>query len=178
MTVRIELEPWEYEHASQVGIRRYAENWGKADAKHYDHFRMEDNRTAQVAAAVCELAVAKAINQYWGGHVWSGSKHKQYKDLPDVGTNIEVRRIRTSPDAAVRKRQLGKGLILFVAQPEPPELRSIDILGWIDHDEAWEKGKPSSYAPDSTRNIASTLLKSVTEFEGYNNNGQWQEEKT
>ena len=66
MTVRIELEPWEYEHASQVGIRRYAENWGKADAKHYDHFRMEDNRTAQVAAAVCELAVAKAINQYWG----------------------------------------------------------------------------------------------------------------
>lgn len=178
MTVRIELEPWEYEHASQVGIRRYAENWGKADAKHYDHFRMEDNRTAQVAAAVCELAVAKAINQYWGGHVWSGSKHKQYKDLPDVGTNIEVRRIRTSPDAAVRKRQLGKGLILFVAQPEPPELRSIDILGWIDHDEAWEKGKPSSYAPDSTRNIASTLLKSVTEFEGYNKNGQWQEEKT
>ena len=178
MTVRIELEPWEYEHASQVGIRRYAENWGKADAKHYDHFRMEDNRTAQVAAAVCELAVAKAINQYWGGHVWSGSKHKQYKDLPDVGTNIEVRRIRTSPDAAVRKRQLGKGLILFVAQPEPPELRSIDILGWIDHDKAWELGKPSSYAPDSTRNIASTLLKSVTEFEGYNNNGQWQEEKT
>ena len=169
MVVRIDLEPWEYEWANAVGIRRYAENWGKPDAKHYDAFRMEDNRTAQVAATVCELAVAKVTNQYWGGHVWPQGKHKEYKDLPDVGTNIEVRRIRTSPDAAVRKKQLGKGLILFVAQPDPPELRSVDILGWIDHDEAWELGKPSSYAPDTTRNIASTLLKSVTEFATYSN---------
>ena len=86
-----------------------------------------------------------------------------------MGTNIEVRRIRTSPDAAVRKKQLGKGLILFVAQPEEPELRSVDILGWMDYDEAWEQGKPSSYAPETTRNIASTLLKSVTEFATYSN---------
>ena len=169
MVVRIDLEPWEYEWANAVGIRRYAENWKAPDAKHYDAFRMEDNRTAQVAATVCELAVAKVTNQYWGGHVWPQGKHKEYKDLPDVGTNIEVRRIRTSPDAAVRKKQLGKGLILFVAQPQPPELRSVDILGWIDHDEAWEQGKPSSYAPETTRNIASTLLKSVTEFATYSN---------
>jgi len=53
-----------------------------------------------------------------------------------------------------------------VAQPEPPELRSVNVLGWIDHDEAWELGKPSSYAPDTTRNIASTLLKSVACFGG------------
>ena len=170
MVVRIDLEPWEYEHANAVGIRRYAENWKAPDAKHYNNpFALQDNRTALVAASVCELAVAKVINQYWGGHVWPHAKHKEYKDLPDVGTNIEVRRIRTSPDAAVRKKQLGKGLILFVAQPQPPELRSVDILGWIDHDEAWEQGKPSSYAPETTRNIASTLLKSVTEFATYSN---------
>jgi len=164
--MRVDLEPWEYEWANAVGIRRFAENWGKADAEHYDSSRMEDNRTAQVAATVCELAVAKVTNQFWSGHVWPQGKHKEYKDLPDVGTNIEVRRIRTSPDAAVRKRQLGKGLILFVAQPEPPELRTVNVLGWIDHDEAWELGKPSSYAPDTTRNIASTLLKSVACFGG------------
>ena len=162
----IKLEAWEYEWATHVGCRRFIENWEKQDASHYKREYMEDDRTAQVAAAVGELAVAKVTNQFWSGHVWPQGKHKEYKDLPDVGTNIEVRRIRTSPDAAVRKRQLGKGLILFVAQPEPPELRSIDILGWIDHDEAWELGKPSSYAPDTTRNIASTLLKSVTEFAG------------
>ena len=167
--ILIKLEAWEYEWATHVGCRRFIENWEKQDASHYKREYMEDDRTAQVAAAVWELAVAKVTNQFWSGHVWPQGKHKEYKDLPDVGTNIEVRRIRTSPDAAVRKKQLGKGLILFVAQPQPPELRSVDILGWIDHDEAWEQGKPSSYAPETTRNIASTLLKSVTEFATYSN---------
>lgn len=58
----ITLDPWEYEWASHVGIRRFTANWGKKDAAHYDPARMEDNRTAQVAAAVAEIAVAKATN--------------------------------------------------------------------------------------------------------------------
>ena len=57
--MQIELDPWEYEHALHVGARRFIENWGKADAAHYDKKRMEDNRTALAAASVGELAVAK-----------------------------------------------------------------------------------------------------------------------
>jgi len=29
----ITLEPWEYEHANQVGIRRYTANWTKQNAQ-------------------------------------------------------------------------------------------------------------------------------------------------
>ncbi len=157
----IELEPWEYEWASHVGARRFIENWGKRDAAHYDKKRMEDDRTAQVAACVGELAVAKATNQYWSGHVWHKSDHETYKHLPDVGTNTEVRRIRTSPSGAVRKRQLGKGLQLFIVRPVPPEFRAVELLGWIDHDEAWELGEPSNYDPEGTRLIGEEHLSPV-----------------
>lgn len=152
MTIRISLEPWEYEWASHIGARRYIENWGKQNAPHYKQQRMEDDRTAQVAACVCELAVAKHTNRYWSGHVWTAKDHNKYKDaIADVGHNIEVRRLRTRDTAAVRRHQVGKGLVLFVARPIMPELREVDIYGWIHYDEAWELADPSDYDPENTR---------------------------
>jgi hypothetical protein len=162
--ITVNLEPWEYEWASHVGARRFIENWGKRNAPHYDKNRMEDDRTAQVAACVGELAVAKATNQYWSGHVWHKSDHKENKHLPDVGTNIEVRRVRTSSNGAVRRRQLDKGLVLFVVRPVMPEMRAVEILGWLDHDEAWELGVPSGYDPEGTRVVAPERLHSVTKY--------------
>jgi len=151
---KIILSTWEYEWASHVGARRYIENWDRPNAAYYDPSRMEDDRTAQVAACVAELAVAKFVNQYWSGHVWHSSEHRRYKDLPDVGTNIEVRRLRTKESAAVRKHQVGKQLILFVAKPILPELREVIIYGCRDYDEAWDLGVPSTYDAHKTRELA------------------------
>ena len=122
---------------------------------------MEDDRTAQVAAAIGELAVARVTNQYWGGHVWAGNRHQENRGRADVGHNIEVRRVRSSNNVAVRRRQLGKGLILFVVRPVPDEFRTVEMLGWIDHDEAWELGEPSGYDPENTRVIAANNLRSI-----------------
>lgn len=154
----VDLEPWEYAHACDVGIRRFTANWGRGDAEYYNRGRMEDDRTAQVAAAICELAVAKHTNRYWPGHVWHASDHDKYEDAPDVGRNIEVRRIRTGTSAAVRKHQLGRGLVLWVAKPIPPEFTQVELYGWMHYDEAWEKGRPSKYAPQSTRVIDVSML--------------------
>ena len=147
----ITLEPWEYIHACNVGISRFAANWGKNDAPHYKKELMEDDRTAQVASAICELAVAKATNRYWSGHVWHQSEHARYRDVVDVGRNIEVRRVRNGETAAVRLHQLGDGLILFVARPEPPEFLEVEVWGWIDYDAAWDLAEPAHYDPDRTR---------------------------
>lgn len=157
--ILITLEPWEYEWASHVGTRRYIENWGKQDASHYDKFRMEDNRTAQVAACVGELSVAKHTNRYWSGHVWNTKEHNKYKKGPDVGTNIEVKSLRTRDAAAVRRKDLGKGLVLFVARPIRPELRTCEIHGWIDYDQAWDMGTPADYDTENTRLIHIKYLK-------------------
>lgn len=148
MTV-VHLEPWEYEHASAVGIRRFTERWGSSNAAHYDSARMEDDRTAQVAAAVCELAVAKHTNQYWGGHVWHASDHPKYRDIADVGTNVEVRRVRTRDGVALRRRQVGTGLVLWAAKAVEPEFRAVELWGWIDYDLGWALSEPSSFDDDT-----------------------------
>ena len=144
----IRLERWEYEHASSVGIRRFTERWGSVNAAHYNAERMEDDRTAQVAAAIAELAVAKWTNRYWSGHVWSAADHAKFRHLPDVGRNIEVRRVRSRGGVAVRRHQVGKGLVVWAAQPVAPEFRTVELWGWIDYDEGWSIGDPSGFSDD------------------------------
>lgn len=153
--VLIELEPWEYEHACDVGIRRYTANWNKQDAPHYANKKLqEDNRTAQVASAICELAVAKHTNRYWSGHVWHATEHQKYRHIPDVGKNIEVRRLRTRDEAAVRKHQNNiEKLVLWVAKPVMPELRQVHLYGWIKQTDAWQQGTTSDYDPENTKTI-------------------------
>lgn len=145
----IKLDPWEYEHACNVGIRRFTERWDTPNAAYYDSSRMEDDRTAQVAACIAEIAVAKRTNQYWSGHVWKATEHHTYKHLADVGRNIEVRRVRTRPGVAVRKHQVGKGLILWAAKPIAPEFTSVEMWGWLDYDTAWNLGEPSGFNDDT-----------------------------
>lgn len=155
----IDLAPWEYEWASHVGARRYIENWGNPDAAYYSRERMEDDRTAQVAACCAELAVAKYANRYWSGHVWHRSEHGKHRNTADVGVNIEVRRLRTKETAAVRKRQLGQNLVLFVAKPVMPEFRQVIIYGYLDYDTAWSLAVPTEYDPEKTRELGPEFLK-------------------
>jgi len=158
MTI-VTLDPWEYEWASHVGIGRFTANWGKRDAVHYDKSRMEDDRTAQVAGAVAELAVAKFTNRYWAGTVWRADQHDAEKWRPDVGRNIEVKRVRTR-DAAVRRRQVGHGIVLWVAKPIAPEFREVEIWGWISVDEAWDRGIPAGYdKTGNTKTVPRELLR-------------------
>lgn len=144
-----------------VGSRRYAENWSKADAPHYDRARMEDDRTAEQAGAVCELAVAKHTNRFWSGHVWHASEHEKYRKVADVGHNIEVRRVRNpNRNGAVRRHQVGKGLVLWVCYARGPEFREVEMWGWIPYDEGWEKGIVADYDKNgNTRMVPRELLR-------------------
>jgi hypothetical protein len=128
----ITLSPWEYERAFAVGVGRFTANWGTADAPYYDRRRMEEDRNAQPAAAICELAVAKYTNQYWHGGVWHRTDHGRYKSLADVGSVIEVRRVRTAN--AVKVRSKDKGKIVWAARLADDEYRSVELLGFISAD--------------------------------------------
>ena len=150
----IQLETWEYEWAAAVAMRRTTSNWNKQDAAHYnDKSKMEDNRTANHAATLCELAVAKATNQYWSGSAWCSHDQKKYGSVTiDVGRNIEVKRSRTKDDISIRDGQYGLGMILFVARPAAPEFKTVDIWGWIEFDKAWDLGEPV-YGKNNVREI-------------------------
>ena len=129
----IELHPWEYERGFHIGIARFTANWGRPDAPHYDRSRMEEDRKAQAAAALCEIAVARHTNQYCHGHVWHWSDRHKYKHLADVGEDIEVRRIRTADGVPIRKSDKGK--TVWAARPADAEYRTIELLGYVSADE-------------------------------------------
>lgn len=132
----IEIAKWEYERCFDVGIRRFTANWGGHDAPYYVRSRMQEDRKASPAAAICELAVAKHVNQHWHGHVWHHTEKKKYEHLADVGENIEVRRVRTGHAVAVRRKDAGK--IVWAARIIDPEYRRVEILGFIPADEVIE----------------------------------------
>jgi hypothetical protein len=129
----VQILPWEYERGFAVGIGRFVANWGTSDAPYYDRSLMEEDRSAQPAAAICELAVAKYTGKYWHGGVWCRGSHHKYKHLADVGDNIEVRRVRTGKAVKVRRKDAGK--VIWAARTADAEYRSVEILGFISADE-------------------------------------------
>lgn len=139
----VTLEPWEYVHAHDVGIRRFVANWGVPDKPSYRQGNNMPEIIASPAAAITEFAVAKALGRFWGGHVWDNRDHGRYRSVPDVEPNIEVRRIRerTNP-VSVWQRDYRTEKTLVVAYAIPPEYRAVEILGWLPLDIAWEKGTP------------------------------------
>jgi len=144
----VHLEEWEWRHAMHVAAARTTANWKKEDASQYqgNKNRMEDNRTNNERACVCELAVAKATNRYWSGSEWPSDRHDDHKDKEaDVGTNIEVRCIRTRKAFKIKEASdVGKGRILFGTETlrtsdGKEELKTVKIYGWIAIDKAWEE---------------------------------------
>lgn len=128
----ITLSPWEYAAAFDVGIARHVANWGRGDAAHYKRGCMEEDHKAEAAAAICELAVAKHTNQYWHGHVWHHTEHWKYKNCPDVGEDVEVRRIRTADGVAIRRSDWGK--VVWAARVVDSGYKQVEILGFVEAD--------------------------------------------
>lgn len=154
--MKVELEPFELEHAVAVGHRRHAANLAKPDAAHYDKSRMEDNLTASIAGAACEMAVAKAFNLYWPGSAWDSSQHEHYRHDPDIPPNIEVKRTR-KPDGplVVRRRDVEANRIVVSAYADyDSNFSTIHINGWMHAPQAWEIGSPAEYDQVNTRLVA------------------------
>jgi len=138
----VTLEKWEYEKAAIVGVQRFIARWDSQDAKQYSNKnRQQPNLIANIASCICELAVAKATNRYWHGHVWHTSEHDKYKFLPDVGVNQEVRRCRTPHGVAIQKYQNHmKDLVVFGVRILDEEMRNVEIYGYITQEKGWEIG--------------------------------------
>jgi hypothetical protein len=119
---------------------------------------MEDDRTAQHAAAACECAVARALNLYWtAGGAWDMGQHDEWKPLADVGHNIEVRRVREPNASTFAMGERDRDRIIAVAYAEPPELQVVRAFGWIDGATAYEAGSPAVKYPTRRRVPLSVL---------------------
>lgn len=114
--ITVKLTPFEHEVASTVGMRRFNYRRYSVDADWYDRNRMQDDLRANIAACVCEMGVAKALDKYWGAHAWHASEHRRYEHIADVGKRIEVRRIRDKANpVAIRWRDVERERVVVAA---------------------------------------------------------------
>lgn len=152
--IRVELLPFEHEYAAFTGLRRFNERRESKDAPWYDPQRMEPNLQANIAACVCELGVAKALNKYWGGHAWHVVDHEKYNHAADVGNRIEVRRLRDrNGSPAIRRRDVERGRILVAAYTPPPLYLEVQVLGWIEAADGWSLAAPADYDKDGQTRV-------------------------
>jgi hypothetical protein len=156
--MKIILSEEELDKAKWVSAGRNAQNEGGKDKPYYHRDLMQSDDVAGVASAAAECAVAKAVNRHWHAKVWPRDEHWRHVDEPDVGDNIEVRRIRESGNGlVVRKKDLHKGKVIFVAYPDPlTGFKEVEVIGWLKADDAWEIGE--DYLED-TKRVPQRLLR-------------------
>lgn len=163
--IEVMLTPFEHTTAGTVGLHRFNFRRESKDADWYDRNLMQDDVRASIAACVCEMAVAKALNMYWGAHYWHTIDHKKYEAIADVGTNVEVRRIRErTNEPAIRWRDVERERIVVAAYAEPPLFIRVEVLGWIPASEGWALGSPAKYDPETTRTLAPTHWRDPKDF--------------
>jgi hypothetical protein len=139
----VRLTPWEREWAEHVANKRTEANLGKSNAAHYDESKLQDDYIADLAGAVCELAVAKRLNKYWDGSYWTEGQHSDFERRADVGTNTEVRRIRSRHyRLQVRAKEVREERIMVLAYAHEPHFVAVDVIGWGYACELWERGEP------------------------------------
>lgn len=144
----VKLEDYEYEDACRVAAGRLARNYGRKDAIYYDNNNKQDEVRANVATCCCEKAVAKYLNLYWHGSIWDVRDHEKYRKLPDVGEDVEVRRIREIKNSVVVRKsdvEYAERIIFVAYAEEKHDFRLVHMLGGISAQLAWEKGEIPSW---------------------------------
>lgn len=150
--VIVRLDEDDYARSFDAGARRLFQNLQKVDAASYRNGRNQPEHIAQPLAVMCEVAVARHLGLEfdWDLAVWKAKDHNRFKERPDVGNNIEVRRVRhLNGRPSLRPHQVGKGLILFAAYNEPPEWLNVRIIGARPYDDAWALAEPAQYETQS-----------------------------
>jgi hypothetical protein len=143
--VLYQLTDAEVVEARLVGDGRNLANRNSKDKSYYHREKMEDDTVASFAAATAECAVARVFNAEWHAKVWPAGEHHLHSDEPDVGENIEVKRVR-NPDAGLvvreKDRTLGRYVVLAYPIPETGYTQ-VDVIGWIRADKGWQVGRDS-----------------------------------
>lgn len=145
----VAMNTWEIEHAVLVGGKRIIANMERGNALHYKDQLMETDWAAQPAAVLCEAAVAKFLGIYYDWSAWSAHEHDAMRHGADLG-NIEVRRMRTSPRATVRLRDVTKGADIWPAYVDMDDPRTVLVYGGASAAWLWDRSTPASF--DSTGN--------------------------
>lgn len=111
----VEISQEEVRICTQLAVERWLTKFGSVDKPNYAKGKadgkLEHELLANVRANICEWAVAKHHNVSWNVPWYPNDLHPRRKAIPDVGSNGEVRSIRTQGAFPIWEKDRSKMII-------------------------------------------------------------------
>jgi hypothetical protein len=150
----VKLSKEEVRACADAALNRWMMKWGSTDRENYqDKSKLEPEIAANVRTIVAEYAVAKLYKKSFTFPFYPNEEHGYRKDIAEVGTNIEVKSIRTKDEIPVFPKDIRKGWKLVGVRVLDRDYYSeVEVYGWLpmeeiaNHDE-WK------YAPEGSWRI-------------------------
>jgi len=111
----IEMSKDEVRVCTNLAVERWLTKFGSVDRPNYaegkSQGKLEHELLAIVRANISEWAVAKVFNETWSLPWYPNELHPRRKELADVGTNYEVRTIRTRDAIPFWEKDISKMIV-------------------------------------------------------------------
>jgi len=135
MSKIMKLSKEEVRACADIALNRWMMKWGSVDRPNYageNKAKLEPEIAANVRTIVAEYAVAKLYKQSFTFTFYTNEEHPFRKDIADVGTNIEVKSIRTRDEIPVFPKDIRPGWLLVGARVLDRDYYSeVEVFGWI-----------------------------------------------
>ena len=117
-----------------LAIERWLTKFGSKDKPNYAQGKadgkLEPEINANIRANVCEWAVAKQYNLGWNTPWYPNALHTKRYSISDVGSNIEVRSIRTQTSIPFWDKDKDK-IIIGTKCLDTEYYSEVEIFGYI-----------------------------------------------
>ena len=139
----VNLSKEEVRACADIALNRWMMKFGSVDRPNYageNKKNLEPEIAANVRTIVAEYAVAKLYKQPFTFPFYTNEEHYFRKDIADVGTNIEVKSIRTRDAIPVFPKDIRPNWILVGARVLDGDYYSqVEVYGWMHMAEVEEK---------------------------------------
>ena len=152
----VNLTKEEVRACADAALNRWMMKFGSEDRPNYagDNKRnLEPEIAANVRTIVAEYAVAKLYKKSFTFPFYPNEEHPFRKDIAEVGTNIEVKSIRTKDEIPVFPKDIRRDWILVGARVLDRDYYSqVEVFGWMLMDEITDHNE-WKYAPEGSWRI-------------------------
>ena len=154
MSHLVTLSKEEVRACADIALNRWMMKFGSEDRPNYqDKSKLEPEIAANVRTIVAEYAVAKLYQKSFTFPFYPNSEHGFRKDIAEVGTNIEVKTIRTKDQIPVFPKDIRDGWLLVGARVIDRDYYSqVEIYGWLPMEEIPSHNE-WKYAPEGSWRI-------------------------
>ena len=141
MSTIVKLTKDEVRVCTLLAVERWLTKFGSTDRPNYLKGRaegkLEHELNANIRANIAEWAVAKHYNINWNVPWYPNELHGARSSIPDAGTKVEVRTVRTQGGIPVWTKDAGR-TIVGTKVLDTDYFSKVEVFGFYEADKAYK----------------------------------------